>query len=70
MEWALDPGWGGNSRDCFRINEWGGGTGDLQHCWIMDGTGMQIFSVEKNLTRGLCLTLPMGEIVGFALFIL
>ena len=58
MEWVLCTWVGGNSWDRYRINklEWG----YLQHCWIMDGnyifniTG--IFSSEKNLTRGLCLT--------------
>ena len=33
MEWVLCPWAGGNSRDCFRINELG--WGNLQHCWIM-----------------------------------
>ena len=30
MEWFLCPWAGGNSTDCFRINEWG----NSHHCWI------------------------------------
>ena len=33
MEWVPCPWAGGNSRDCFRINELG--WGNSQHCWIM-----------------------------------
>ena len=43
MEWVLCPWAGGNSRDCFRINEleWG----NSQHCWIMVGNHGDIIGI-------------------------